>query len=433
MTRISRAAALAAALLVVAVPSAAADPVTYTDAAAFRAAVGTDRMEINWDDVAPGALSRTHYQAATGALLDSNGPFNALTVRAAGDYPAFSAPNVVTSDGTTTDVTFTVPGTSRPAGVNAFGVALTDVDTAGSFLALYDQFGARIGAATAATGATSFVGIRLDPGVHAVRARIIHGTAPADGGPEAGDEVALDDLVFARPVQPRLSISDVTITEGDDGTADAVFTVTRAVDTSSVLVVPYATLSDGAREGDDYNGKTGTIAFNKGVTTRTIEVAVRGDRADELDEAFRVLLLDDGQADLADPDGRAVILDNDPPVVVTATPTPTPTPPAPAPAGYDPAKDNTLPRIRAGGIPRKKCTRKDFVARINVTEDGLATLRIRLDRKYISDRATTAAVVERLRLRVPAKALKRGKHTLRISARDRAGNQTARTFRFRRC
>ena len=141
MTRIPRAAALAVVLLVVAVPPAVAAPVTYPDATSFRTAIGPDRKEINWDDAAAGngTVARTRYQAATGALLDSPSLANTFSARATA-WPELSADNVMTIDGSTVvDITFTVPGSSRPAGVNSFGVAFSDVDVAGgSYLTFYD-------------------------------------------------------------------------------------------------------------------------------------------------------------------------------------------------------------------------------------------------------------------------------------------------------
>ena len=86
------------------------------------------------------------------------------------------------------------------------------------------------------------------------------------------------------------------------------------------------------------------------------------------------------------------------------------------------------------GYPKgKKCARRDYTLRITVVEDGLASLRVRLDKTTLSDRAIAAVTTERVRLRVPAKRLKKGRHTLRISARDRGGNTATRTIKFRRC
>jgi hypothetical protein len=118
---------------------------------------------------------------------------------------------------------------------------------------------------------------------------------------------------------------------------------------------------------------------------------------------------------------------------VTVTPTTTPTP-APTTPGYDPAKDKTPPKLTVTGYPKgKKCARRDYTLRVTVVEDGLKSLRLKLDKTVLSDRATAAATTEKLKFRVPAKRLKKGKHTLRLAARDRGGNSATKTIRFRRC
>jgi Calx-beta domain-containing protein len=282
--------------------------------------------------------------------------------------------------------------------------------------------------------------VTFDDGTRISRVRIITGITPlypaGAESPPSSDKVVLDNFVYGEPGQPVVSISDAPdVTEGDDGTIDATFTVTRSGDTQTVFTLPYATLGDGAAEGVDFAGKTGTLGFNAGVTTRQITVPVIGDKVDEVDEAFRVMLLDNGQSTIADGDGRALIIDNDPTVVVTATPTPTPTASAtPTPTGYDPSKDTTPPKVTVTGYPKgKKCAKRDFTLTVKVVEDGLSRLRVKLDKTTLSDRAWTSVVTERYKTRVPAKTLKKGKHTFRILARDRGGNSDTRTIRFRRC
>jgi hypothetical protein len=488
MTRTFRASFVAALALACLLPSAAsAAPVAYTDSGAdtasiqdtvdqFRADLGTlnantagtqntGRREITWDGVAdasadPNLLPPDFFNATSprGVILvggsqgvrvsaDSSNPtVTPVEFGYTADFLAFSPERLFAPVGTTlTDVQFYVAGTSRPATVAGFGAVFTDVDVASrSQIVALGQFGqvlATVSAPTANDG-LSFAGVRVTPGEQRIaRVRVINGTAPVDGTPDSptSDKVALDDFIYGEPAQPRLTISDAgTVTEGDDGSVTATFTVTRDVDTTSVFTVPYATLGDGAAEGSDYTGKSGTIAFNSGVLSRTIEVSVLGDKVDEVDEAFRVVLQDDGQVTFAngDNDGRAVIADNDPPAVspsVTVTPTATPTP-APTTAGYDPSKDQTPPKLTVTGYPKgKKCARRDYTLRIKIVEDGLSSLRVKLDKTVLSDRARAAAVTERVKLRVPAKHLKKGKHTLRLSARDRGGNSASKKIVFRRC
>ena len=477
MNRLFRAsvgAALACACVSPAAASAAPVPVTAAGSAAvttavtnFRTAMGapngaaagplaSGRRDITWDGVpdansAPNLLAPDFFNTTSprgvvlvggdGGLQVSADSVNTTSTLVefgninntyVSDFTTFSAERLFSPLGTNvTDVRFYVPGTSRPATVAGFGAVFTDVDVNNrSAIFAIGQFGQVLDGvyAPAADGDVSFAGVGFDAGERIASVRIVSGIERLGSDDAVSDKVVLDDFIYGEPQQPRLSISDAgTITEGDDGSQTATFTVTRDLDTTKVFSVPYATLGDGAGEGEDYTGKAGTIAFNSGEVSRTIEVSVLGDKIDEVDEAFRVVLLDDGQAWLADGDGRAVIADNDPPGVsptVTVTPTPTPTP-APS-TGYDPAKDQTPPKLTVTGYPKgKKCARRDFTLRVTVVEDGLSALRVRLDSKTLTDRAVAAATTERFKLSVPAKRLKKGRHTIRVTARDR-GRQRGR-------
>lgn len=89
---------------------------------------------------------------------------------------------------------------------------------------------------------------------------------------------------------PTLSISDVTVTEGNTGITNAVFTVTLSTAATSPVSVHYATRDGDARAGTDYAATSGTLTFAPGETTRTITVEVFGDRGREADETFYVSL-----------------------------------------------------------------------------------------------------------------------------------------------
>lgn len=101
---------------------------------------------------------------------------------------------------------------------------------------------------------------------------------------------------------PTFSINDVTVTEGDAGTVNATFTVTRAGDTTTAVDVNWATANDTATVADnDYVPGGGTLNFGVGVVTQTVTVVVNGDTNLEVDETFFV--------NLTAPTGDAVIVD----------------------------------------------------------------------------------------------------------------------------
>ncbi|MFM6617058.1 MAG: Calx-beta domain-containing protein, partial [Microcystis panniformis] len=125
-------------------------------------------------------------------------------------------------------------------------------------------------------------------------------------------------LTLNDDVQPpiSLSINDVTVTEGNSGTTNAVFTVSLSSAASTVVSVNYATANGTATAGTDYTAiPPTTLTFNPGETSKTITVAVNGDNQVELNETF-FLNLSNLQANgsnvtLADNQGQGTINNND--------------------------------------------------------------------------------------------------------------------------
>ncbi|CCI09799.1 Hemolysin-type calcium-binding region protein [Microcystis aeruginosa PCC 7941] len=113
-----------------------------------------------------------------------------------------------------------------------------------------------------------------------------------------------------------LSINDVTVTEGNSGTTNAVFTVSLSSAASTVVSVDYATANGTATAGTDYTAiPPTTLTFNPGETSKTITVPVNGDNQVELNETF-FLNLSNLQANgsnvtLADNQGQGTINNDD--------------------------------------------------------------------------------------------------------------------------
>ena len=114
---------------------------------------------------------------------------------------------------------------------------------------------------------------------------------------------------------PTVSINDIDELEGDSRTSNAVFTVTLSAPSAKTVTVPYTTAEaaegDKATAGKDYKIKTGTLSFAPGVTSRTVSVAVIGDKIDEPNEVFLVKLSTPTNATFGDDTGVCTILDND--------------------------------------------------------------------------------------------------------------------------
>jgi hypothetical protein len=86
----------------------------------------------------------------------------------------------------------------------------------------------------------------------------------------------------------RVSIAGLSQDEGNDGTNAFVLTLTKSDVYDVPVSVDWATRNGNASAPDDYVSTSGTVVFDPGVTERTIEVSVVGDRDWEQDEYFYV-------------------------------------------------------------------------------------------------------------------------------------------------
>lgn len=88
--------------------------------------------------------------------------------------------------------------------------------------------------------------------------------------------------------EPRISISDVSKSEGKKGTTTIFsFTVTLSSAYDQSVSMSFTTVDGTAKTSDgDYVSKTGTLSFAPGETKKTIIIEVKGDSKKESDETF---------------------------------------------------------------------------------------------------------------------------------------------------
>ena len=110
---------------------------------------------------------------------------------------------------------------------------------------------------------------------------------------------------------PVIAIADRRVTEGNEGTTNASFTISLSQPSSQPISVEYSTVEGTAVAGIDYQETNGTVTFAPGETTQTVSVAVLGDTLDELDEAFSLNLSNPDNATITDGEGIATIEDDD--------------------------------------------------------------------------------------------------------------------------
>ena len=110
-----------------------------------------------------------------------------------------------------------------------------------------------------------------------------------------------------------ITIDDLSVTEGDIGTVDAVFTVRLSVANAQTVTVNYATADGTAIAGNDYVLTAGTLTFGPGETVKTVPVKILGDLTPEPDETFALKLSNASNAVIGRSAAQGTIIDNDQP------------------------------------------------------------------------------------------------------------------------
>ena len=127
--------------------------------------------------------------------------------------------------------------------------------------------------------------------------------------------LSLGESILVNPGLPVVSISGVTVDEGNIGTTPANVVVQISRPTRAPITVQYSTLDLGATLADnDYVHTSGTLTFTAdGPLTQTISVPIVGDMRHEPTETFRVVLTNVTNAAVLNPTGTITILANDEP------------------------------------------------------------------------------------------------------------------------
>ena len=133
----------------------------------------------------------------------------------------------------------------------------------------------------------------------------------------------LTDWSYCPAGTTTLAIVDAATLEGDSGSHDLSFTVSRQGSTTGTTTVDFATADGTAHQPGDYVSASGTLTFDPGETTKTITVPVNGDTVFEANETFFVNLTNASGATIADDQGVGTIENDDdqPPVAVDDTAT----------------------------------------------------------------------------------------------------------------
>ena len=133
----------------------------------------------------------------------------------------------------------------------------------------------------------------------------------ASGAICTADDRGLSHSLSARVADPvGISVADAQVEEGADAVLAFVVTLDRAA--SGTLTVDYATSDGTATAGEDYTATSGTLTFEAGESSKTIEVTVLDDAHDEGEETLTLRLSNPSGGRVTDGEATGTIENRDP-------------------------------------------------------------------------------------------------------------------------
>jgi hypothetical protein len=285
-------------------PSGAGEGQTFLgEATTTTAASGVGTFNVTFAGVAGGF--------ATATATDSLGNTSEFSACAAISTPAtpsisISDAQVVEGNAGTATMTFNVFLSAASAStVTASFATASGTATSGT------DFTANSGTVTFSPGQTAqtlTVSVLGDVTPEADETLLVNLTSPVNATIADNQGVGTiknDDALSA------LSISDVSVAEGNSGTTSFDFTVTLSPVSAFPVTINYATADNTAIVGSDYQPTSGALTFTAGQTTKTVSVLVNGDVTTEPNETFFVNLFNPGNASVSDAQGLGTITNDD--------------------------------------------------------------------------------------------------------------------------
>ncbi len=117
--------------------------------------------------------------------------------------------------------------------------------------------------------------------------------------------------------QPTVSIADLSISEENTGTSEAVFNVNLSGASSQEVRVNFVTVGQSATDGSDFQDAAGTLVFAPGELSKPITVTIIGDITPESSEIFLIGLSALVNTSFGRPLALGTIVDNQKPLFVT--------------------------------------------------------------------------------------------------------------------
>jgi uncharacterized delta-60 repeat protein len=270
---------------------------------------------------APGGLISTDfggYDAGSSLVLDASGRATVGGWSDVNGTPDFALARYEEEKITIADVTINESNNAQPQA--RFTVRLSgpppqsvtvNYTTIDSTAKAADDYQAKSGTLTFAPGETSktivvtVIGDILDEANELFRVNLSAPVNAGIGDGQANCTIVDDD----RP--PAVAINDITISEGNNGQAQATFTVTLSMNSSRNVYINAISYNGTARSPADYASSGARLIFKPGEVSKTFSVPVTSDLLDEADETFYVVLSEPANTTIVRGRGVGIIKDDD--------------------------------------------------------------------------------------------------------------------------
>jgi hypothetical protein len=120
------------------------------------------------------------------------------------------------------------------------------------------------------------------------------------------------------PLVPRVSIADATALKGNAGTSDGDVIVSLSMPSDNLVTVRYATADDSAAQDVDYVRSAGTVDFQPGITSQSINIPILGNLTARGNRSFHVVLTAPTGAPLGNSSANVETLDPNVPLSALA-------------------------------------------------------------------------------------------------------------------
>jgi len=244
---------------------------------------------------------------------DANLANNSISIATLVTQPAITIADVTITEGDsgTNDVTFSL--TLTPASTNTVRVNFSTANGTATGSGTTADYVPRSGTVTFAPGTTNqqvSVGVRGDRVFENDETFLVNLTSPVNGTIGDGQAAA---TVLNDDAMPTVSVTDVTVTEQNTTTTNAIFRVSLSGVSGLPVVVTFSTASGTAETGIDFSNRIGQLTFTAGTSflTQNVAIIVYGDTTPEVNETFFLRLTSATNATIARISGLGTIINDD--------------------------------------------------------------------------------------------------------------------------